>query len=137
MSSRSAEVFFYGLFMDADLLREKGLAPQRLELGVVEGSTLRIAERAALVSAPGSRVEGVVASLTLAELDRLYSEPGVQAYKPQAVLVHLKRGGVIAALCYSLSDVASSTKPNSEYAAKLRAVAQKVGPPPEYVASIL
>jgi len=136
MSSRSAEVFFYGLFMDSELLREKGLAPQRAELGFFEGFTLQIAQRAALVPAPGSRVEGVVASLTLAELDRLYSEPDLQAYKPQAVLVHLKRGGAVAALCYNLSDVASPTEPDSEYAAKLRAVAEKVGLPPEYVASI-
>lgn len=38
-------------------------------------------------------------SLTLDELDRLYSEPSLSAYKSQAVLANLAQGGVIAALC--------------------------------------
>ena len=49
-----------------------------------------------------SKVYGLVFSLTRSELDRLYSESSVQAYKPQAVLAQLASGGVIAALCYNL-----------------------------------
>jgi AIG2 family protein len=122
--------------MDEDILRSKGLSPKRAELAFVDGVALRIGQRAALVPAPGGRVHGVVMSLTLAELDSLYSEPSVQAYKPQAVLAHLASGGVLAALCYNLSQPPSPTERNAEYAAKLRAVAQKVGLPGEYVASI-
>jgi len=136
MSSRTADVFFYGLFMDQELLRGKGLTPKRAVLASVDGFSLRIGERAALVPTPGSRVHGVVVSLMLSELDRLYSEPGVQAYKPQAVLAHLASGGVIAALCYNLSEVPLPDNRNSEYASKLRAVAEKVGLPADYVASI-
>jgi len=136
MPSRNADVFFYGLFMDNELLRAKGLAPGRAELASVDGLSLRIGQRAALVPAPGSRVHGVVVSLTLADLDRLYSEPSVQAYKPQAVLANLATGGVIAALCYNLSQPPPPTERNPEYATKLRAVAQKVGLPPEYVESL-
>ena len=136
MPSRIADVFFYGLFMDEELLREKGLTPQHAELASVAGLALRIGQRAAPVPAPGVRVHGVVISLTLAELDRLYSEPSVRAYEPQAVLAHLASGGVIAALCYNLSSPPSPTERNPEYAARLRAVAQKVGLPAEYVASL-
>jgi Gamma-glutamyl cyclotransferase, AIG2-like len=136
MSSRRADVFFYGLFMDEELLRGKGLEPGDAELAVVDGLALRIGQRAALVPTPGARVHGVVASLTLAELDRLYSEPSVQAYQPQAVLARLASGGTIAVLCYNLSRPPAPTERNPEYAAKLRAVAQKVGLPADYIASL-
>ena len=36
MSSRTADVFFYGLFMDQELLRGKGLSPQRAGLASVD-----------------------------------------------------------------------------------------------------
>jgi len=133
---RRAEVFFYGLFMDEELLRAKGLKPDGTELAVVDGLALRIGQRAALVPTLGARVHGVVISLTLPELDRLYSEPSVQAYQPQAVLAQLASGGTIAALCYNLPQPPSPTERNPEYATKLRAVAKKVGLPPEYIASL-
>jgi len=136
MPSRTADVFFYGLFMDEELLRSRGLTPQRAEVASVDGFVLRIGERTALVPVRDGRVHGVVMSLTLAELDRLYSEPSVRAYTPQAVLAHLAAGGIIAALCYNLSPPPSPTERNPEYATKLRAVAQKVGLPAEYVASL-
>lgn len=136
MPSRRADVFFYGLFMDQELVRAKGLAPDDPELASVPGFTLRIGQRAALVPDPGSRVHGVVMSLTLAELDRLYSEPSLQAYRPEAVLAHLESGGVTAALCYNLPDPPSPTEQNPDYAANLRNVARKVGLPAEYIASL-
>ena len=122
--------------MDQELLRAKGLAPQSADLASVDGFALRIGQRAALVPTPGGRVHGVVVSLTLAELDRLYSEPSVRAYEPQAVLAYLATGGVIAALCYNLSQPPLPGERNPEYASKLRAVAEKVGLPAHYVESI-
>ena len=136
MPSRRTDVFFYGLFMDQDLLRSKGLAPEGGEVASVPGFTLRIGQRAALVPDRTGRAHGTVMSLTLAELERLYSEPSVQAYQPQAVLAHLASGGIIAALCYNLPEPPAANEHNPEYAAKLRAVAQKVGLPAEYVASL-
>jgi hypothetical protein len=136
MVTRRADVFFYGLFMYQELLRAKGLEPQGAELAWVDGLALRIGRRAALVPASGGRVHGLVTSLTLSDLDRLYSEPSVQSYKPQAVLTHLSSGGVISALCYNLAEPPLATERNPEYAAKLRLVAQRVGLPAEYVSSI-
>lgn len=136
MASRRVDVFFYGLFMDQELLRSKGLDPQGAELAWVEGFALRIGQRAALLPRTGSKVHGVVMSLTLAELDQLYSEPSVQAYQPQAVLVHLASGGVAGALCYNLGQPPSADERNPDYAAKLRALGAKIGLPTHYVASI-
>jgi hypothetical protein len=134
--SRRADVFFYGLFMDQDLLRAKGLKPEGAERAWVDGLALQIGLRAALVPMMGSRVYGVVSSLTLAELGQLYSEPSVQAYQPQAVLVHLASGGFTSALCYNLPQPPLANERNPDYAAKLRAVAEKVGLPGDYIASI-
>jgi hypothetical protein len=63
-------------------------------------------------------------SLAGDELERLYSEPGVQAYRPKAVVVHPASGGVISALCYNLPEPPPPDEHNAEYATKLRAVAR-------------
>lgn len=129
-------VFFYGLFMDQDLLRAKGLEPQGAILASVDGLELRIGQRAALIKAHGGRVHGMVLSLTRAELSRLYSEPGVRMYVPQPVTARLANGDILPVQCYNLPEPPLWSDWNPEYAAKLRAVAERVGLPAEYVASI-
>ncbi len=136
MPPRRADVFFYGLFMDQEILRDKGLTPQNREIASVSGLALRIGQRAALVPDEKGKVYGVVMSLTLDELERLYSDPTVQAYRPQAVLARLASGGQVAALCYNLREPPLPSERNPDYAAKLRAVAEKVGLPAEYVAAL-
>jgi hypothetical protein len=136
MADRRTDVFFYGLFMDEELLRSRGLRPENPERAWVEGFALRIGSRAALIPRQSERVYGLVMSLTASELEKLYSEPSVQAYRPQAVMVHISGAGVVAALCYNLPLSSAVEKANSEYVAKLRALAQNVGLPPEYVSSI-
>jgi hypothetical protein len=49
---RRVEVFFYGLFMDEELLRGKGLEPEGGEIAAIDGFALRIGQRAALVPTP-------------------------------------------------------------------------------------
>lgn len=136
MDSRPADVFFYGLFMDPDLLRAEGYAPQGAELASVPGFALRIGKRAALVPDRTARAHGAVMSLTLAELDRLYSQPSLQAYRPEPVLAHLASGGIVAALCYNLPEPPPPGDRSPEYASKLYAVGQKLGLPAEYLASL-
>ena len=58
-------------------------------------------------------------SLTAAELQHLYSQPGLESYKPQAVLAHLADGSVVAALCYNLVESTARCEANPEYAMKL------------------
>ena len=133
---RKIDAFFYGLFMDEALLLAKGITSPNLRVASVHGFQLRIGKRATLVPVPSERVFGVVASLSHSELERLYSEPGVQAYKPEAVLAHLLNGEILAALCFNLVESPSASEHNPEYASKLRALAAQLQLPPEYVASI-
>ena len=129
-------VFFYGLFMDEALLRERGLDPRDARLASVDDFALRIGERATLVPARGSRVHGVVFTLTPPELETLYFEASVRAYRAQPVRVRLATGGAISALCYNLPQPPAHEERNPQYAAKLRALAARIGLPAAYVSSI-
>jgi len=133
---RKIDVFFYGLFMDEAFLRAKGITSPDLRVASVPGFQLRIGNRATLVPVPEGRVIGVVASLFHSELEQLYGEPGVQAYKPEAVLAHLPDGESLAVLCFNLVESPTAGEHNPEYAARLRALATRLQFPPDYVSSI-
>ena len=134
--ARRIDVFFYGLFMDDALLRDKGVSPQNRRAAVVENFSLRIGERATLVPCEGGTVHGVVYSLAHGEVDELYREASVSVYRPEAVSARLAGGGVIPALCFNLPVPPSTTERNPLYAAKLRELAGRIGLPPDYVSSI-
>jgi hypothetical protein len=136
MGSRRIDVFFYGLFMDQQLLEGKGIRPVDVRPAAVAGFKLRIGARAALVPAPEAEVHGVLMKLSHADLDKLYAEPTVQAYRPEAVLAVDRDGATVAALCYNLPEPPAPDERNPEYAAKLRALAQRIGLPGDYVSSI-
>ena len=55
---------------------------------------------------------------------------------PKQSWQQMSNGEVIAALCYNFIDPPSNDEHNDEYASKLRKVAQRVGLPAEYIASI-
>ena len=64
-------VFFYGLFMDAALLREKGLHPICVGSAELFDYQIRIGSRATLVPSVGSAAFGVVMELTAEEAESL------------------------------------------------------------------
>ena len=136
MVSRSVEVFFYGLFMDADLLRTKGVNPTNVRFASVPGFALRIGQRATLLRNPDGLAHGILMDLTHAEIEQLYSEPSVRAYRPEAVLCKLSDDSCIPALCFNLIEPPRPDEANAEYAAKLRDLAARLGLPSEYVESI-
>lgn len=92
-------VFFYGLFMDVDVLRAKGVAPRRVRKAAAPGFALRLGARA---------------------------EPSVSAYRPEAMLVQIDDGSWLAALCMTLPTPPGPDESNPEYARQLRALAQRL-----------
>ncbi len=122
--------------MDADALREKGFHPADARRASVEDMALHLGERATLVPERGGRVHGMLMSLTHAELDRLYAEPSVEAYRLEPVLASLADGSIVAVLCFNLPAVPAGVGSNPEYAAKLRIAAKKMGLPETYIANI-
>jgi len=136
MTSRRIEVFFYGLFMDADLLRAKGTHPLNIRPACVPGFALRIGQRATLLRIPDACAYGIVMELTHVEIEQLYSEASVRSYRPEAVLAELADGSRVPVLCFNLVVPPGPEEANSEYAAKLRDLARRLGLPPNYVESI-
>lgn len=130
------DIFFYGLFMDEALLRDKGLNPRNRRIASVENFRLVIGARATLVPYTGHTVHGVLFSLTDEEVDALYSEPSVSAYRPETVPARLEDGSVTEAQCFNLPVPPSSDERNPQYASKLRELATRIGLPPDYVSSI-
>ena len=94
---RSIDIFFYGLFMDDVLLREKGMNPANRRVAFVENFCLLIGARAAIVPCANATVHGVLYSLTHNEVAALYSEASVSVYRPEAVSAHLSDGRIFSA----------------------------------------
>jgi gamma-glutamyl AIG2-like cyclotransferase len=133
---RRVPVFFYGLFMDPDLLRTKGVDPVNVQPAHVTGMRLRIGQRAALEESPEDSTYGFLMELTHSELERLYAESSLAVYRPEAVLAELPDGSSMAALSYNLPVAPAPGERNAEYAAKLRALAVRLGLPSHYCASL-
>jgi hypothetical protein len=136
MTDRRIDGFFYGLFMDSDVLRESQVVAVNPRRAYVDGYALRIGRRATLVPACGARAYGIVFALTHDELARLYSAPGLEHYRPEALLARLLEGDTVPALCYNLREAPGSGETNAAYATRLRATLRRLDFPPEYVASI-
>ncbi len=134
--ARRIELFFYGLFMDEALLREKGLKPSGRRIAFVDDFELVIGERATLIPSAGQRVYGVLFSLTHDEVDALYSEASVRVYRPEAVLARTLEGDGHPALCFNLPAPPPPKERNPQYAMKLRELAARIGLPQSYVSGI-
>ena len=133
MTDRRIEVFFYGLFMDENLLRSKEIVPLNPRRASVDGFGLRIGKRATLVPASDERSYGMVMALTQEELEKLYSGSDLQHYRPEAISCTTLSGEAVCALCYNLPEAPAPDEANEEYAGKLRATLTNLGFPAEYV----
>ena len=136
MSLRPISVFFYGLFMDDEVLRAAGVQPSPLRVARLPEYALKIGARATLLPMVGHTAYGVLTTLTHPELERLYAGPGLDAYRPEAVLVHPADGPPVSALCFNLLVTPPPHERNPEYANKLRALALRLELPRDYVATI-
>ena len=129
------DVFFYGLFMDEDLLRQKDTNPKNRRFALLQDYALVIGDRATLVAKPGEQAYGVVFSLTELEIKSLYAEPSVKEYRPETVVAKLQDGKDITALCFNL-PVPPEGQANAEYAAKLHELATRLNFPTTYIEKI-
>jgi hypothetical protein len=136
MEPRRITVFFYGLFMDVDLLLSKGAHPTDPRPASVPGFALRIGQRATLIRNAESSAHGIIMELSHAEIEQLYSEASVSVYRPEAVLAQLADGSYIPALCFNLVVPPAPEEANADYAMKLRELARRLKLPPAYVESV-
>jgi len=136
VTTRRIGVFFYGLFMDEELLRAKGVEPTSPRRAFVRGFALRIGQRATLVPDSGARAHGLLMELSHEEIDRLYADASVSLYRPEAVVAELADGVQVPALCFNLQVAPQAGESNEAYAEKLRGLARRLGLPADYVDQI-
>ena len=127
------DVFFYGLFMDGALLRERGINPLRPRKAVVPCYRLRIGRRALLVPQFGAQAFGMVFALSDPEIASLYAEPGLELYRPESVVAFFEDGTIGAVTTFNLSEEHATAKVNRDYAMKLRVIFEQLGFPTDDV----
>jgi len=102
--------FFYGSYINLDVLREVGYTPREYEPARLPGFNIDIRPLANLVRSDRHTVYGIVATGTHAELAGLYDHAEKilgGRYLPEAVLVQTLSGRWMAAMTYiapELSD---------------------------------
>lgn len=131
-------VFFYGSYINFEVLAEVDLHPTRWERARLAGYALTIAPRANLIAEPSSTAYGILAAATHAELGRLYDHARDilgERYLPQAVLARADDGAFRPALCYISHDMAHRPAAD-DYIDRILVPARGYGFPEEYLATI-
>jgi len=136
MNGRRIYAFFYGLFMDADVLRNNGIEIVEARRAYADDYALLIGNRATLVAKKGARSYGMVMSVTHADISKLYSGTGLEIYRPEAMLVNLIGDKALPAICYNLLTPPLPNESNPEYAKKLQVALTKLDFPKNYIVSI-
>jgi len=103
MNEPKAWTFFYGSYMNLDVLKEVNFVPELWEVARLHGFDIRIQPRANLARSEKHCVYGIIATATHQELDRLYAHAKDvlgETYLPEAVLVETLDGKWKPAMCY-------------------------------------
>ena len=96
-------VYFYGSYINKDVLEEVKYAPEQWEVARLAGLDISIKPRANIVRSSQHSVYGILATGTHAELARLYTHAKDalgEVYLPEAVLAETLDGKWKPALCY-------------------------------------
>lgn len=104
MTEPKVWVFFYGSYINFDVLKKVNLVPERWEVAKLAGFDLEIKPRANLVRSDRHTVYGIIATATHAELERLYKDHahGIlgETYLPKAVMVETSDGKLKPVMTY-------------------------------------
>jgi cation transport regulator ChaC len=125
-------VFFYGSFMNLDVLAQAELVPERVEVARLNGFDIRIGPLANLVRSDRDCVYGIVTQATHAELERLYAQGWVSTYLPEAVLVETRDGRLLPALTYIKPHMDPAPAPD-DYIDRIVGPARQQGFPSWYI----
>lgn len=126
-------VFFYGLFMDPDLLESEGFNPGPHKIAKLKNYCLKLGSRATLIPDPSGETWGTIMALPPEELDKLYSAPSVADYRATPVNCTLENGMEAKADVYILNpDDPLEPPTNADYARNLATIAKKLGLPLKY-----
>jgi len=117
--NRLHEVFFYGLYMDPEILRNKDVNPRNPRVAKVKGYKLRIGKLATLLRDEKSEACGIVYSLTHSEIYKLYVGSGLNEYVSESLIAYTKDSKTLPVLCCNLLTPPQNDEVNLEYENKL------------------
>ena len=128
-------VFFYGSFINQEVLRSAGVAPIDIQAASLTGFDIRIGPLANLVPAAHECVYGIVARATHSELATLYDyarDTMGGNYLPEAVLVSAPEAKWLPALCYIAPEM-EQRQPTADYVDRIVGPAKELGFPTWYI----
>ncbi len=131
-NARNVPVFFYGSFINRDVLARVAYEPKKIEVARLDGFDITARPLATLSPSNRDCVYGILTTATHADLQRLYGEGWVRSYMPEAVLVTTQDGAVHPALCY-ISWSPTSDAPFDQYLDHIIQPAEKLGFPKWYI----
>ena len=132
MSGQAVWVFFYGSFINLDVLKQVGYVPERYEVARLHGFDIQIRPLANIVWSDSDSVYGIVALATHADLERLYGQDWVGTYLPHPVVVSVTGGTLRPALTYIAPDM-KPKPPVDDYVDRIIGPARRLGFPDWYV----
>ena len=129
-------VFFYGSFINRDVLARAGYRPQKMDVARLDGFDIALRPLATLIRSDRHFIYGVLTTATHVELERLYGEDWVRAYLPEAVIVTTRDGAIHPALCYiapSRTGCSTGEAPFERYLDHIIEPARQLGFPAWYI----
>ncbi len=113
----TTDVFFYSYYLNDDLLKQRHTSPKNPRAARIHDWQLSLKNDSTLVPKLGGFADGVVYSLTEAELATLYGYDDIASYQRQTVTVELLSNGQnIEVFCYIAPESAENSLPeNPEY----------------------
>jgi hypothetical protein len=132
MTDTRIPVFFYGSFMNKEVLAKGGFIPNQIDVARLSGFDIRIYATATLIRSDRDCVYGIICYPTRNELNLLYRQDWLNAYAPEAVLVELLSGVFLAALCY-IAPAGPPSSPADDYLDRILSPAREYGFPDWYL----
>ena len=120
------DVFFYGAYMDPDILAVNGGKPRQQRLAMLPGYRLRLGDKATLLKSPTDSAVGCVYSLYPHEIRRLYAAH--PDYHPIADATVLLTSGFTASVMFMiLSDAPAEHIRNVNYIHQMQQILRRLG----------
>lgn len=133
MAEPKVWVFFYGSFINRQVLTRGGFVPDHVEVARLSGFDILIETLATLVRSDRHCVWGIACRATHAELRGLYGQDWLGGtYLPEAVLVETEGGRLLPALCY-IAPTRPPSRPADDYLDWIIGPAREYGFPAWYV----
>jgi hypothetical protein len=135
LTTESLNIFFYGSFMDLELLRTLGVVPKTFGKAELKNWSIAFSSMATLVQSEGDSVYGTIAELSRDEVRMLYTRDDLKHYSPVDIAVATERNKRVPAQCY-ISKPGAGQKPSVEYLRRVIQAAESLGFPPAYLAKL-